>query len=101
MNESQFSSLSSSGSQMTDELQRSGSFAGEIARGVSEPMERGLAREPVNSSVRTALLVAAGASILGSLIMQMQGRKHEALFVGQWAPTLVSFALWYQIVKSQ
>lgn len=30
--------------------------------------------------------------------MQMQGRKHEALFVGQWAPTLVSFALWYQMV---
>jgi hypothetical protein len=32
--------------------------------------------------------------------MQMQGRKGEALFVGQWAPTLISFALWYQIVKS-
>lgn len=101
MYESQPTSGLSSGSQMADQLQRSGSSAGEIAHSMSEPMERGLSREPVNSSIRTALLAAAGASILGSLIMQMQGRKHEALFVGQWAPTLVSFALWYQIVKSQ
>lgn len=57
--------------------------------------------EPVNASIRTALLVAAGGAVAASLIMQMMDRKHEALFVGQWAPTLVSIALWYQIVKSQ
>lgn len=74
---------------------------GNTARGLSAPLERNLAQEPVNSTVRTLLLLAAGASIAGSLIMQMQDRKHEALFVGQWAPTLMIMALWYQVVKSR
>lgn len=92
------------GSEMssTEQMQRMGtSSAGEIADRGAEPLERTLSNEPVNSGIRTACLIGAGASILGSLVMQMQGRKHEALFVGQWAPTLISFALWYQIVKSQ
>jgi hypothetical protein len=75
--------------------------AGEIGQRGAEPLEHTLANEPANSLIRTACLVGAGASILGSLIMQMRGRKGEALFVGQWAPTLISFALWYQIVKSE
>lgn len=77
------------------------STSGEIAQRGAEPLERGLSNEPLNSLIRTACLIGAGASVLGSLVMQMQGRKGEALFVGQWAPTLISFALWYQIVKSQ
>jgi hypothetical protein len=92
------------GSEMstTEQTQRMGtSSAGEIAQRGAEPLERRLANEPMNSTIRTACLIGAGASILGSLVMQMQGRKGEALFIGQWVPTLVSFALWYQIVKSQ
>jgi hypothetical protein len=86
----------------TEQMQRMGSAsAGEIAQRGAEPLERRLANEPMNSTIRTACLIGAGASILGSLVMQMQGRKNEALFVGQWAPTLISFALWYQIVKSE
>jgi hypothetical protein len=85
-----------------DEMERASSMtAGDIAERGSEPLERTLSNEPVNSLIRTVCLGAAGAAILGSLAMQMRGRKHEALFIGQWAPTLVSFALWYQIVKSQ
>jgi hypothetical protein len=72
-----------------------------VPSSISGNIERSVAPEPVNASIRTALLVAAGGAVAGSLIMQMMGRKHEALFVGQWAPTLVSVALWYQIVKSQ
>lgn len=68
---------------------------------ISGNIERNVSPEPVNASIRTALLVAAGGAVAASLIMQMMDRKHEALFVGQWAPTLVSIALWYQIVKSQ
>jgi hypothetical protein len=92
------------GSEMssTEQLQRMGSnTAGEIAQRGSEPLERGLSNEPVNTTIRTACLIGAGAAMLASLVMQMQGRKSEALFVGQWAPTLVSISLWYQIVKSQ
>lgn len=68
---------------------------------ISGEIERNVAPEPVNSNIRTGLLLAAGASILASAIMQMSNRKHEALFVGQWAPTLISMALWYQMVKRQ
>jgi hypothetical protein len=75
--------------------------ADEISQRGAEGLEQSLANEPTNSMIRTLCLMGAGASILGSLIMQMRGRKHEALFVGQWAPTLISFALWYQIVKSR
>lgn len=86
----------------TDTTQQTGSTsAEEIAQRGSEPLERTVSNEPANSLIRTVCLVGAGGSILGSLIMQMRGRKDDALFVGQWAPTLVSIALWYQIVKSQ
>ena len=44
-------------------------------------------------------LWAAGASILGSLTLQILGRKHDAQFVGQWAPTLLILGLYNKIVK--
>jgi hypothetical protein len=68
---------------------------------ISGKIERNVANEPVNANVRTILLAATGISIAISLAMQSMNRKHEALFVGQWAPTLMTAALWYQIVKSQ
>ncbi|MGZ3396459.1 MAG: hypothetical protein ACXVB2_20230, partial [Isosphaeraceae bacterium] len=44
-------------------------------------------------------LWAAGASIIGSLALQFSGRKHESLFVGQWAPTLLILGLYNKIFK--
>ncbi len=44
-------------------------------------------------------LWAAGGSILGSLMLQASGHKHEALFVGQWAPTFLLLGLYNKIVK--
>ncbi len=44
-------------------------------------------------------LWAAGASIIGSLALQFSGRRHESLFVGQWAPTLLILGLYNKIVK--
>jgi len=44
-------------------------------------------------------LWAAGASILGSLCLQSAGRRHDALFVGQWAPTLLILGLYNKLVK--
>lgn len=73
--------------------------AGRMAQGISEANETTDSAEPMNSTMRTILLSAAGLSILGSLAMQFTNRKHEALFVGQWAPTLLIIALWYQEVK--
>lgn len=86
---------------MTRTMQNTTQNPAEATRNISEPMERGLANEPANSMIRTVCLAGAGGAILGSLAMQIMGRKHEALFVGQWAPTFIAVALWYQIVKSQ
>jgi hypothetical protein len=44
-------------------------------------------------------LWAAGASIFGSLTLHCLGRKEDAQFVGQWAPTLLILGLYNKIVK--
>ncbi len=44
-------------------------------------------------------LWAAGGSILGSLCLQMMGRQHASLFVGQWAPTFLILGLYNKLVK--
>jgi hypothetical protein len=44
-------------------------------------------------------LWGAVGSIVGSLCLYEAGRKHEALFVGQWAPTLLILGLYNKIVK--
>lgn len=44
-------------------------------------------------------LWAAGASIAASLALKLQKRNHEALFVAQWAPTLLLFGVYNKMVK--
>ncbi len=44
-------------------------------------------------------LWAATGSIVGSLALKMSGKDHEALFVGQWAPTFLLLGLYNKIVK--
>lgn len=44
-------------------------------------------------------LWAAGASILGALILRTMDRKDDAQFVGQWAPTLLILGLYNKLVK--
>src|ERR1700760_4486175 len=46
-----------------------------------------------------AFLWAAGASIATSLILKILDRHHEALFVGQWAPTILILGLYNKLVK--
>ena len=41
----------------------------------------------------------AGASIATSLTFKFLGKNHEALFVGQWAPTFLILGLYNKIVK--
>ena len=44
-------------------------------------------------------LWVAGASIATSLILKMLDRNHEALFVGQWAPTILILGLYNKLIK--
>ena len=41
----------------------------------------------------------AGGAIAGSLTLKFLGRSHDALFVGQWAPTFLILGLYNKIVK--
>ena len=44
-------------------------------------------------------LWAAGASIAISLVLKMLDKHHEALFIGQWAPTILILGLYNKLVK--
>lgn len=45
-------------------------------------------------------LIAAGASIAGSIALKAMGRDSSANFVGQWAPTFLILGLYNKIVKT-
>ncbi len=40
------------------------------------------------------LLYFAGASMLGSLALQLSGKKEHAMFIGQWVPTLLILGIY-------
>jgi len=44
-------------------------------------------------------LWAAGASVLGALTLKIAGRRHDALFVGQWAAPLLLLGVYNKLVK--
>jgi len=79
-----------------------------VMSGISEAMhgtshkEGGLARpiENITAGVPsdTFLWLACG-SIAASLGFKIAGRDHEALFVGQWAPTFLIMGLYNKLVK--
>jgi|GEM_PF-1435372 len=46
------------------------------------------------------LLGVAVGSVVASATLMALGRKQAALFVGQWAPTIIAFAIYNKIVKT-
>ena len=46
------------------------------------------------------LLGFAVGSVVASATLMALGRKQAALFVGQWAPTVIAFAIYNKIVKT-
>jgi len=62
--------------------------------GLAKPIEDLTARLPSDT-----FLWLAGGSILGSLALKFSGRHHDALFVGQWAPTFLLLGVYNKIVK--
>ncbi len=73
--------------------------AGKTARELTERVERVVRDRPTNALLRATLLGATGLAMLLSLGFALGNRKHEALYVGQWVPTLLLVALWGQTVK--
>jgi hypothetical protein len=61
---------------------------------VARAIEQQTARLPSDT-----FLWMAGGSIAASLTLKMMGRDHDALFVGQWAPTFLILGLYNKLVK--
>jgi hypothetical protein len=73
----------------------------DYASGMSHE-EGGLARpiENITAGIPSdTFLWLAGGSILGSITLKMMGRNHDALFVGQWAPTFLLLGTYNKLVK--
>jgi len=62
-----------------------------------------MSHEPVTNTAASipteAFIIAAGASIAGSLVLKLLGRQKDADFVGHWAPTLISLGLLSKLVE--
>ena len=63
---------------------------GQVARAIEEQTAK------LPSDV---FLWAAVGAMSTSLTLQMMGRQHASLFVGQWAPTLLIMGLYNKLVK--
>jgi hypothetical protein len=61
---------------------------------VAKAIEQQTAKLPSDT-----FLWAAVGSIATSLTLQMTGKQHASLFVGQWAPTFLMLGLYNKIVK--
>jgi hypothetical protein len=62
--------------------------------GMARPIEALTAKLPSDT-----FLWLAGGSIAASLTLKIMGRGHDALFVGQWAPTFLILGLYNKMVK--
>lgn len=82
------------------QMERTGqqSRGSEAQRHSEGPVARGI-EEYTAQLPSDVFLWAAGASIVGSLVLQCAGRKEESNFVGQWAPTLLILGLYNKIIK--
>ena len=61
---------------------------------VAKAIEKQTAKLPSD-----AFLWMAVGSMAVSATMQMMGKKHASVFVGQWAPTFLIFGLYNKLVK--
>ena len=61
---------------------------------VAKAIERQTSKLPSDT-----FLWAATAAIGTSVTLQMMGKQHASLFVGQWAPTLLILGLYNKLVK--
>lgn len=63
---------------------------------VTKAIEKQTAKVP-----SVVYLAAALASMAGSLMLKLMGRKSTALFVGQWAAPFLLLGLYNKIVKTE
>jgi hypothetical protein len=62
------------------------------------PVARAIEKQTAKLPSDTFLWAAFG-SIALSLVFKLAGRKHNALFVGEWAPTFLLLGIYNKLVK--
>jgi hypothetical protein len=62
--------------------------------GVTKMIESQTARMPSGTFLSLAI-----ASMAGSLVLMLMGRRNVANFIGQWAPTILIMGLYNKLVK--
>ena len=70
----------------------------------SKKHEDGLTKAIEKQTVKvpsSTFLFAALGSIAISLTLKMMGRRHDALFVGQWAAPILLFGIYNKLVKQE
>lgn len=74
----------------------------EEERTVQNPMNPEATQEQVfgflSSIPSETYIYAMLASIVGSAFLYLTGRRHTALFVGEWAPTFLAMGLFYKLL---
>lgn len=63
------------------------------------PVARMIEEQTAKLPSDTFLWTAIGA-MLAALGLQLSGRRHLGLFIGQWAPTILILGLYNKIVKT-
>ena len=63
-----------------------------------DPIARAIEKQTAKLPSDIFLWVAIGA-MAGSAVMQLTGRRHISLFVGQWVPTVLLLGLYNKLVK--
>jgi len=53
----------------------------------------------LSSIPSTTYIYAMLGSVAASAVLYLMGRRHTALFVGEWAPTLVTIGLFYKLLR--
>ena len=67
---------------------------------MNQAMERPAAYLRLMEKVPTGVyMTAALAAIAGSATLRILGKKEAAIFVGQWPPTFILFALAYKLLR--
>lgn len=62
------------------------------------PATRGM--ESVTARLPSGVYLAAAISaMIGSAVLQVIGRQHLSLFVGQWAPSILIIGVYNKLVK--
>jgi hypothetical protein len=80
---------------MNDTTMTGSSRASETREGpIARRIEQQTAKLPSD-----LFLWSAAGSMLGSAVLQLCGRREQAMFVGQWVPTLLIFGLYNKLVK--